>query len=259
LRRVESALKDRRPQMYEAENGNISIAVTGDAMISRRMSPFREPDFLGLVELLRGADVTIANLEFLFHDFEDSWQWAGGGTYTRSAPRNLNELKWMGIDGVLTANNHSFDYSEGGLMTTLRHLEEVDLPHAGGGKDLDHARAPGYIDSPNGRVAFMSASSTFTDVSRAGPGRPDFPGRAGINALRHDLVHHVTHDVFEALHKANRELGLEEREEAVAQFGFQGHAKVLDKRTVMRFLEREFRLAESFKIETSVNKDDLEG
>src|SRR5262249_58967728 len=50
-----------------------------------------------------------------------------------------------------------------------------------------------------------------------------------------------------------------EREEAVAQFGFQGHAKVLDKRTVMRFLEREFRLAESFKIETSVNKDDLEG
>ena len=27
----------------------------------------------------------------------------------------------------------------------------------------------------------------------------------------------------------------------------------------MRFLEREFRLAEAFKIETSVNKDDLDG
>ena len=27
----------------------------------------------------------------------------------------------------------------------------------------------------------------------------------------------------------------------------------------MRFLEREFRLAEAFKIETAVNKDDLEG
>jgi poly-gamma-glutamate synthesis protein (capsule biosynthesis protein) len=105
----------------------------------------------------------------------------------------------------------------------------------------------------------MSASSTFTDVSRAGPGRPDFPGRPGINALRHDLVHHITQDVFEALRKANRELGLEAHEEAAAQFGFSGHTKLLDKRTAMRFLEREFHLAEAFKIETAVNKDDLHG
>ena len=71
---------------------------------------------------------------------------------------------------------------------------------------------------------FMSASSTFTDVSRAGPGRPDFPGRPGINALRHDLVHHVTQDVFDAFHKANRALGLEAHEDALAQFGFTGIA-----------------------------------
>ncbi len=188
-------------------------------MISRRMRAFRELHFLKLVEIIRNADVSIANLEFLFHDYESSWQWTRG-TYTRSDPKNLNELKWMGFDAVLTANNHAYDFSEGGFLTTLRHLEEVDLPHAGGGPDLDHSRAPAYVDSPRGRVAVMSASSTFTDVSRAGPGRPDFPGRPGINALRHDLVHHVTQDVFEALHKANRELGLEAHEEAQAQFGF---------------------------------------
>jgi poly-gamma-glutamate capsule biosynthesis protein CapA/YwtB (metallophosphatase superfamily) len=244
--------------IYDAERRDISIAVVGDAMISRRMRAFRELHFLKLVEIIRNADVSIANLEFLFHDYESSWQWTRG-TYTRSDPKNLNELKWMGFDAVLTANNHAYDFSEGGFLTTLRHLEEVDLPHAGGGPDLDHSRAPTYVDSPRGRVAVMSASSTFTDVSRAGPGRPDFPGRPGINALRHDLVHHVTQDVFEALHKANRELGLEAHEEAQAQFGFSGHTKLLDKRTAMRFLEREFRLAEAFKIETSVNKDDLEG
>jgi type I restriction enzyme M protein len=69
----------------------------------------------------------------------------------------------------------------------------------------------------------------------------------------------VTQDVFDALHKANRELGLEAHADALAQFEFTGHSKLLDKRTVMRFLEREFRLAESFKIETAVNKDDLNG
>jgi len=244
--------------LYEAERGDLSIAVVGDAMISRRMRAFREPHFLKLVELLRNADVSLANLEFLFHDFESAWQWTRG-TYTRSDPKNLNELKWMGIKAVCTANNHSFDFSEGGYLTTLKHLEEADIPHAGGGKDLDHARAPAYVDSPHGRVAVMSASSTFSDISRAGPGRPDFPGRAGINALRHQAVHHVTQDVFEALHKVNRELGYEAHDEAQAQFGFSGHTQPIDKRTAVRFLEKEFRLAEAFKLETAVNKEDLAG
>lgn len=245
--------------MYEAESGNISIAVTGDAMISRRMRPFREPDFLGLVDLLRSADVTLANLEFLFHHFEDTWQWDAGGTYTRGDPRNLAELKWMGIDAVLTANNHSFDFSEGGYLTTLRHLDEIDLPHAGGGRDIDHARAPGYVDTAAGRVAFMSASSTFSPISRAGPGRRDFPGRPGINALRHVKEHLVTQDVFEALHKASRELGYEAFEIARQQFGLQGLPPREDPAKVVEFLENKFTLADRMQLNTSVHKEDLLG
>lgn len=244
--------------LYEAERGDISIAVVGDAMLSRRLRAFREPDFLKLVELLRNADLSLANLEFLFHDYESAWQWTRG-TYTRSDPKNLAELKWMGIDAVLTANNHSYDFSEGGYFTTLKHLADMDIPYAGGGQDLDHARAPAYVDSPRGRVAVMSASSTFSEISRAGPGRPDFPGRPGINALRHEKVHHVPPDVFEALHKANRALGYEEHEEVQAQFGFSGRPKPLDPRTAVRFLEQEFHRAEAFKLETSANKEDLQG
>lgn len=45
----------------------------------------------------------------------------------------------------------------------------------------------------------------------------------------------------------------------MAQFGFSGHTTPLDKRTVVRFLEREFRISAAFKIETAVNKDDLQG
>jgi poly-gamma-glutamate synthesis protein (capsule biosynthesis protein) len=165
----------------------------------------------------------------------------------------------MGIDAVSTANNHAFDFSEEGFLTTLKHLDDLGLPHAGGGKDLDHARAPAYVDSPRGRVAVMSAASTFSEISRAGMGRPDFPGRPGINALRHNKVHYVTPEVFEALQKANRELGYEEHEEAAAQFGFSGPAEPLDKRTAVRFLGNEFRLAEANALQTSVNKEDLEG
>ena len=244
--------------LYDAERGDISIAVVGDAMLSRRLRPFREPHFLQLAEILRDADVSIANLEFLFHNYEHSWQWTRG-TYTRSNPKNLEELAWMGIDAVCTANNHAYDFSEGGFLTTLKHLDDIGLPHAGGGQDLDHARAPTYVDSANGRVALMSAGSTFSDISRAGSGRPDFPGRPGINALRHRKVHYVTQEVFDALRKANRELGYEAHDEASEQFGFGGHTEPIDPHTTVRFQGHEFRLADACKVETSVNKEDLEG
>ena len=146
--------------IYDAERRDISIAVGGDAMITRRMQAFQEPRFLKLVDILRAADVSLVNLEMLFHDYESSWQWSSA-TYTRSDPKNLDELKWMGINAVTTANNHSFDFSEGGFLTTLEHCREVDLPHAGGGRNLDEARSPAYVDSARGRVAVMSRHQHF--------------------------------------------------------------------------------------------------
>ena len=244
--------------IYNAEKRDISIAVGGDAMITRRMRSFNEDGFLRLRDILHRADATVVNLEMLFHDYESSWQWSNA-TYTRSDPRNLDELKWMGIDAVTTANNHSFDFSEGGFLTTLDHCREIDLPQAGGGRSIDEARAPAYVDTARGRLAVMSASSTFSDQSRAGPGRPDFRGRPGINALRHKLVHHVDREVFDALHRANRELGYDEAHEAYEAFGFRGIEDEMDPGTQVEFLEQRFVLDEQFRIETSVNQDDLGG
>ena len=76
---------DMTTTIYDAERRDISIAVGGDAMITRRMRAFQEPRFLKLVEILRGADVSLVNLEMLFHDYESSWQWSSA-TYTRSDP-----------------------------------------------------------------------------------------------------------------------------------------------------------------------------
>ena len=244
--------------IYDSERRDISIAVAGDAMITRRMRPFQEEGFLKLVEILRKADVTIVNLEMLFHDYESSWQWSSA-TYTRSDPHNLDELKWMGIDAVTTASNHSFDFSEGGFLTTLRHCREIDLPQAGGGKNIDEARSPAYVDSPRGRVAVMGATSTFSEQSRAGPGRPDFPGRPGVNAFRHNIVHHVERDVFEALGKASRELGYQEADEVRRTFGFRGLEEEADASTEIDFLESKFLLSEEFSVKTLANQDDLAG
>ncbi len=243
--------------LYDAERRDLSITVAGDAMITRRMRAFQEPGFLKLVDILKGSDISMANLEMLFHDYENTWQWSGA-TYTRSDPKNLEELKWMGIDAVTTANNHSFDFSEGGFLTTLDHCREVDLPNAGGGRNVDEARSPAYVDSPRGRVAIMSATSTFSETSRAGPGRPDFRGKPGVNALRHDINHHVERDVFEALRKARQELGYEAHDDALHSFGFRGIEEEHND-SELEFLENKFTLSEEFSVKTSVNREDMDG
>ncbi len=50
---------------YESEQGHITLALSGDIMPSRRLAVYREPEFLALRDLLRGADASFANLESL--------------------------------------------------------------------------------------------------------------------------------------------------------------------------------------------------
>ena len=98
-------------------------------------------------------------------------------------PKLLEDLKWLGINMVSCANNHAFDYGEGGVLANIRHLDEAGMVHAGTGKNLAEARAPGYLDTPNGRVALIAATATFRQWNQAGEQRPDLRGRPGINPL----------------------------------------------------------------------------
>ena len=63
--------------IYNAEKRDISIAVGGDAMITRRIQACNAPGWLKLVAIVRAADVSVVNREMLFHDYESSWQWSG--------------------------------------------------------------------------------------------------------------------------------------------------------------------------------------
>ena len=76
----------------------ITLALTGDAIITRRLSVYEEPDFLELIDLIRGADAAFTNLEVLFHDYEPYPAHQSGGTWMRGEPILAKELVWAGID-----------------------------------------------------------------------------------------------------------------------------------------------------------------
>src|SRR5690606_23334367 len=79
-------------------DGRFTVALAGDAIITRRLSPYKEPEFLQMIELIRDADAAFVNLEMLFHDYEPYPAASSGGTYMRGDPHLAGELAWAGFD-----------------------------------------------------------------------------------------------------------------------------------------------------------------
>lgn len=167
------------------------LAVTGDVILNTRVSTCRDPEVLAATALLREADVTHAHLEIPLHDHDrpDAFGAAEGALAWYRGPTAIaDELRQLGVDLVSTASNHSLDYSYGGLHATLDSLDHAGLAHAGTGADLAAARAPAFVDAAVGRVALVSATSSFPAFARAGAVRPDAAGRPGVNPLRYAHV-----------------------------------------------------------------------
>jgi poly-gamma-glutamate synthesis protein (capsule biosynthesis protein) len=219
------------------------FALTGDAIITQRLSPFDEPEFLAMIDVIRSADMAFTNLEVLFHNYTQGYPSAhSGGTWMAAEPHLAGELTWAGFDMVSTANNHTMDYGVGGLLSTLRTLDEVGLVHAGAGENLARARAPAYLETAGGRVALISFASTFADEARAGPQRGDLRGRPGLSPLRYSTKYLVSESSIESLKQIRSELGY-----AANPVG-----------TTIRFLGNTFEAGEAPGRLTTVDPDDLE-
>jgi poly-gamma-glutamate synthesis protein (capsule biosynthesis protein) len=180
--------------------GRFTVAVTGDAIINRRLSVCDDSRFLALVKILRDADVAYTHFETLIHDYDGPELYPAaeaGWTWMRSPRFVADELKWAGFDLVSHASNHCLDYSYGGLLSTWKALDEASLPYAGTGRNLGEARAPAYLETNRGRVALISMCSSFVGWSRAGETRPDVKGRPGLNPLR--FYYKVDADTLETL------------------------------------------------------------
>ncbi len=191
-------------------DGNITMAMVGDLIISRALSVYDEPEFLRLRDLIRGATVGLGNMEMLLHQWEDDVIPAAqsGGTYMAAHPDMARELAWMGFDMLSLANNHTMDYGEGGLRRTVQALAAAGIRAAGAGENLAQARAPAYLDTKDGRVALISVSSSFAEHMRAGHQRPDMRGRPGLSPLRFETTRIVPAQVYETLREVRTEVGL---------------------------------------------------
>ena len=218
-----------------------TMALTGDCIITRKLSVYDEPEFLKMIDLIRSADVAFTNLEMLFHDYEPYPMHQSGGTYMRADPSLARELSWAGFDMVSRANNHTGDYGVLGMRLTTKVVNEAGLIQAGTGESLTEAREAKFLETSKARVALISCASTFPDHSRAGKTRGDSPPRPGLNPLRYSMTHMITEDQMEDLRQISAALGM----------------NTSDNQESMRFLSRRFIKSEKAGIKTEPNKEDL--
>ncbi len=221
----------------------ISIVATGDSILTMKQSVHSEPEYLEMVERIRSADLAYTNLEVVLCDFDCYPSAEPGGTYMRADPAMLDEYRWFGFDIFSTANNHSLDYSVGGLLATIKHLKDAGVPYSGTGENLALARAPGYIETRGGRVALISASSSFSSYGRAGHARRDIHGRPGLNPLRHETKHVVSEKSMEDLKRIAKELSLRKGSSTDDAY---------------TFLRNKFVVGDDIGVHTLNNKDDME-
>ncbi len=230
-------------QPHKDGSGTATFALAGDGIITRQLSVYEEPEFLEIRDLVRSATAAFINAEVLFLNYDEPETFPAsqsGGTYMRAQPELAEELVWMGFDLVSTANNHSLDFSFGGLRSNSRWLQQAGLVAAGTGENLAEARAPRYLETAGGRVALVAVASSFADFNRAGPQRKDMRGRPGLSPLRVQSAYHVPEERFRQLQQMRSELGM------------RGGG---DDR--MNLFGNTFFRDDSYRVTTSVDPDDL--
>lgn len=182
--------------------GDFTLAAVGDLIYLRPMLATLEARSPDMVRLLRGADVTFGNFETTVLDLASTRavpQAESGGTWMLADPGVPGDIAKLGFDIISHANNHATDWGVEGMIETGQRLTGADLVWSGTGASMAAARAPRYLDTAKGRIALVSATSTFTPMSRASDAVGEVAARPGVNSLRTVRTTLVTPEQLEAL------------------------------------------------------------
>lgn len=180
------------------------VIACGDALYSsknlvRRLDP-------RLVDTFQGADAAFANAEFCCprHDTPPAPR-----RYTTAVREELlDELANLNIRLVSFANNHTGDFGPKGVIDTLEAVERRGLLPGGIGRDLYEARSARFLDTPNGRIGLVAASTTrAADFTASVPGA-GVAARPGLNPLRFGRAYVLPSREFEQLQKIDEMLGI---------------------------------------------------
>lgn len=198
----------------------MKFTAVGDMIIQKRIYEGYQ-GFDELAPFIKQGDARFFNLETtLNHEGETCVSQFSGGTYLRTNPEVLEDIKPFGFNMTSFNNNHALDFSYGGLECTLKAVEKSGFVHSGVGRNLAQASAPCYLETQNGRVALISVNSSFDPSMMAGEQSPRVPGRPGINGLRIEKHIELLKEDFEHIKRIAKETNINAEKEITRKEGY---------------------------------------
>lgn len=143
--------------LVEKKAGRRLLTFGGDAMMGRRYldpqwneeplirAETRLEDMKSILSEMKPyfeiADYSSINLETILAEAEHA-ESAPKSVVFYTHPDIIGALEWMGVDYVSLGNNHTYDYLDPGLESTLEYLEGSNLAYSGAGRDETDALKP---------------------------------------------------------------------------------------------------------------------
>lgn len=198
----------------------MKFTAAGDAIIQKRIYD----DYEGINELspfIKQGDARFFNLEMtLNYEGESCASQFSGGTYLRTNPEVLDDIKKFGFNMTSFNNNHAMDFHYEGFFKTLENVNKSGLVHSGAGKNLAEASAPRYLETKNGRVALISVNSNFDPSMMAGAQSQRVKGRPGVNGLRIEKYIELQKDDLEHIKRIAEVTKINAEKEIIRKEGY---------------------------------------
>jgi poly-gamma-glutamate capsule biosynthesis protein CapA/YwtB (metallophosphatase superfamily) len=183
----------------------LRITVVGQASIHSDLRKSASAAVEQAHKYLANADVRFTNLEVAVASRDAAVQPRRNAE--RVDPEVLDCLREMGFNLLSLSNNHALDLGQAGLRTTRDEVARRGFGFAGTGANLAEALAPGFVETPAGRIALIGMASgaegQLTPDTWAAPEHP------GVNFLeqRKDGTLNPEHvsRILESVRKAARQ------------------------------------------------------
>lgn len=165
-----------------APGPSVKLAVLGQALIEHDPRQYFDAPLATVVPILDSADAVFTNLEVAV---------AGPGCncaptrddvfFHGAAPEVLDYLDEIGVTLLSLANNHSWDYGDAGIVSTLEEAARRGFTHAGTGRTVAHAMGPAYRSVDGLRIGMVAVATV-----NAPPDAAATDTQIGVNIMAPD-------------------------------------------------------------------------
>ena len=137
-----------------------TLAVVGQALIEHDPRQYLEAPLATVAPILASADAVFSNLEVAVAEPGCDCRPTRDDVFFHGAgPEVLDYLSELGVSLLSLANNHSWDYGNAGIVSTLEEAASRGFTHAGTGRTRAEAVAPAYRDVAGLRVGMVAVAT----------------------------------------------------------------------------------------------------